>query len=167
MGIVITVLALVATQRIVELIWARRHVQQLLARGGYEVGARHYPLFFALHIAWFVAIYAEANFTGARLSALWTLWAGLAIAAQGLRYWAIVSLGEHWTTRVIVVPGMTLVTRGPFRWMRHPNYLAVTIEIACVPLIVDAWRTALVASVLNALLLAWRIRVETRALANA
>ncbi len=100
------------------------------------------------------------------LSILWPFWLALFIGGQALRYWAIVSLGERWTTRIIVLPGAPLVTGGPFRFVSHPNYLVVIGEIAVLPLVFGLWKVALLFSVLNAVVLAIRIRAEDRALKN-
>jgi methyltransferase len=95
-------------------------------------------------------------------------WAALAIviASQSLRWWCIATLGRQWNTRVIVVPGLPLVSRGPYRLLRHPNYVAVVLEGAALPLVHSAWATAAMFTILNAALLARRIQVEERALAT-
>jgi methyltransferase len=150
------VLALVALQRLGELALARRNTKALLARGGVEIGARHYPLIVLLHGAWLVAI-------------LWFLprpaplnWIMLAVfvVLQGLRVWVLASLGPYWTTRIISLPGAPLVASGPYRYVRHPNYLVVAGEIAVLPLVFGEPMVAVVFSLANAGLLAWRIRQE-------
>lgn len=154
------IVLLVAVQRIAELVVARRNTARLLSEGGIEIGAGHYPLFVLLHGTWLVALFllvpADATIN-------WPLTV-LFILLQGGRVWVIATLGRYWTTRVITVPGAPLVTGGPFRFVRHPNYLIVTGEIAVLPLSFGAWEIALVFSVLNAALLAYRIRVEDTAL---
>ncbi len=151
---------LVALQRGGELILARGNTRRLLAEGGIEHGARHYPLIVLLHAAWllslFVLVPAEAAMN------LW--WLGVFVALQAGRVWVIASLGRRWTTRIIVVPGRALVRRGPYRVLRHPNYVVVALEIAVLPLVFGAWGLALVFSLLNAAVLALRIRAENRAL---
>jgi methyltransferase len=153
------VIALVAAERIAELLLARRNTRALLARGGVETGARHYPLFVILHGGWLAAMFAlmpadpEAN---------WTLLAAFALL-QAARLWVIASLGPYWTTRVIVVPGTAPVATGPYRWLRHPNYLIVALEIPVLPLALGLPSVALVFGLLNAGLLIHRIRVEDRA----
>ncbi|MBF0332182.1 MAG: hypothetical protein HQL40_00870 [Alphaproteobacteria bacterium] len=155
------VLLLVVAQRLSELALAARNAHALKSIGGVETGAGHYPLMVLLHAAWLVAIAASVP-SGTRPSwALLTLWPALLAA----RLWIIHSLGPFWTTRIITVPGLPLVRRGPYRWLRHPNYLIVALEIAVLPLAFGAWRVALVFSLLNAALLAWRIRIEDAALA--
>ena len=154
------ILALVAVQRLIELVIARHNTERLLARGGREVGAGHYPLFIALHASWLVAIalttpaFREPNW------ALITVFALLQLA----RVWVVATLGPYWTTRVITLDEAPLVKRGPFRFVRHPNYWVVCAEIAVLPLAFGNWPVALIWSLLNAALLSHRIRVETAAL---
>jgi methyltransferase len=155
------ILALVALQRLVELALAARNTRRLLARGGREVGADHYPLFILLHASWLVAI---AVTTPPRMQPSWPL-IGVFAVLQLLRVWIIATLGPYWTTRIITVDGAPIVRSGPYRWVRHPNYWVVTGEIAVLPLAFHNWAVALVWSILNALLLRHRIRVESMALA--
>ena len=162
MGLAQIVTLLVALQRLAELGYARRNARRLLAAGGVEHGAGHYPLFVALHGAWLAALFVLVP---AEAPADWGL-LGLYGLLQLGRLWVIASLGGRWTTRVIVVPGAPLVTRGPYRFLRHPNYLAVTLEIPVLPLAFGAWQIALVFGLANLALLAHRIRVEERALAG-
>jgi methyltransferase len=157
--------ALVAVQRLVELRVSKRHERSLRERGAVEAGAGHYPVMVALHTLFLVACVAEVWWLG-RPFVPWLGWPALAVlaAAQGLRYWTISTLGERWTTRVLVPPEEPLVAGGPFRFVRHPNYLAVALEIAALPLVHAAWLTALVFSLANAVLLRVRIGVEEKAL---
>jgi methyltransferase len=155
------IVALVAAERAAELILAARNTRALLARGGVEVGAGHYPLLVLLHGAWLATLlFLEP----ADAPPAWG-WLGAFAVLQALRLWIIHSLGPFWTTRVITLPGAPLVRRGPYRFLRHPNYVVVVAEIAVLPLVFGAWRIAAVFSVLNLALLAWRIRIEQRALA--
>lgn len=166
-GWVIGLAALIAAQRLAELALAAANRRWLLERGAVEHGAGHYPLFVVLHAAWLAGWLAEGLARDAPGPG-WPLWAGLFLAAQGLRYWCVASLGRRWNTRILVLPGAPPVRSGPYRFLRHPNYLAVAVELACVPLIFGAWLTALAASLLNAwLLLAVRIPAEEAALARA
>ncbi|MFN3524242.1 MAG: isoprenylcysteine carboxyl methyltransferase family protein [Phenylobacterium sp.] len=158
---IVWVLALVVVQRLGELVLARRNTRRLLARGAREVGAAHYPLFILLHGSWLVAIAAATPLAREPSWALLAVYAAL----QALRVWVIAALGPYWTTRIISLDGAPLVRRGPYRWVRHPNYWIVTAEIAVLPLAFGDWLVALVWSVLNALLLRHRIGVESRALA--
>jgi methyltransferase len=155
------VLVAVAAQRLLELVWAKRNEAWLKAHGGVEAGAGHYPLFVLLHAAWLVAIWLRAP---AESMVSWPLLI-VFVLLQAARIWVIWSLGRYWTTRVITVADAPLVRRGPYRWVRHPNYLVVVAEIAVLPLAFGAWDVALAFSLLNGLLLAYRIRVEDRALA--
>lgn len=154
------VLALVAAQRLIELVIAKRNTARLLARGGREVGAAHYPLFIVLHASWLVAIGLT---TPAFRQPDWGLIAVFA-ALQLARIWVVATLGPYWTTRIITLDGAPLVRRGPFRLVRHPNYWVVCAEIAVLPLAFGNWPVALIWSALNAALLSHRIRVETTAL---
>ncbi|MBV9511679.1 MAG: hypothetical protein JO303_15510 [Caulobacteraceae bacterium] len=155
------ILALVAAQRLAELALARRNTRVLLAKGGREVGAGHYPLFIALHAGWLAAILLTTPWSRAPA---WSLIAVFAVL-QMLRVWVIATLGPYWTTRVITLDKAPLVRSGPFRLMRHPNYAVVCAEIAVLPLAFGGWLTALVFSLLNALLLSHRLRIEGSVLA--
>lgn len=156
--------ALIAAQRLLELRLSRGHEIALRARGAYERGAGHYPLIVALHAAWLSSMLVEGWLWGAVLSPLWPVWVALFLGGQAMRYWAILSLGERWTTRVMVLPGAPLVESGPYKYVRHPNYLAVALEILAAPLAFGAWITALAFTLLNAGVLLMRIRAEERAL---
>ena len=154
--------ALIVLQRFIELMVARINTRNLRAAGGVEHGAGHYPLMVALHTTWLVSLVVFVPANAALNPALFLVFVGL----QAARVWVIASLGRYWTTRVITVPGAAKVTRGPYRWLRHPNYLIVVAEIALVPLIVGAWEIAAIFSVANAGLLFHRVRIETAALAG-
>jgi methyltransferase len=156
----------VALQRLLELRLSRRNERLLRARGAIERGRGHYPLMVALHALWLLSMLIEGLLRGPGLPALWPIPAALFLLVQPLRYWSIRSLGDYWNTRILVVPGAKLVARGPYRYLRHPNYVVVAVEVATFPLIFGAWVTALVFSVLNAALLFVRIREENRALAE-
>ena len=155
------ILGLVAVQRLAELALARSNTRRLLARGAREVGRAHYPLFILLHGSWLVAI---ALTTPLMTQPNWVL-VGLFVALQLMRVWVIATLGPYWTTRIITLDEAPLVRRGPFRFVRHPNYLTVVGEIAVLPLAFGNWPVALIWSGLNGLLLWHRIRVESAALA--
>jgi methyltransferase len=158
--------ALVAIQRLLELRLSRRHEHILRARGAVERGRGHYPLMVVLHALWLVSTLVEGILRGPGLPGYWPIPLALFLLVQPLRYWAILSLGDNWNTRILVVPGAKLVTRGPYRYFPHPNYVVVAVEVATFPLIFGAWVTALVFSILNAALLFVRIREENRALAE-
>jgi methyltransferase len=160
-------LALVAAERLHELRLSARNAAAALARGGIEAGREHFGMMRALHAGFLVACALEVVLLQRPLDVrLAAPMLALALAAQALRYWAIATLGPRWNVRVIVMPGEPVVTTGPYRWLRHPNYLAVVVEGFAIPLIHGAWWTAGIFSVLNAFLLRARIRVEERALAT-
>lgn len=154
------VLAFVMLQRLAELAWSERNTRRLLARGAQEVGARHYPFFVLLHGSWLIALALTVPADTPPYQPLLALFALL----QLLRLWVVATLGPYWTTRIITLDTAPLVRNGPFRWLRHPNYAVVVGEIAVLPLTFGAWQIALVWSLLNALLLWHRIRVEDSAL---
>lgn len=147
-------------QRLGELAYARANTRRLLDRGGQEIGAEHYPLFVLLHSSWLVAM---AVLTAPSPPAPWLL-LGAFVLVQAARVWVIATLGPYWTTRIITAPGAPLITGGPFRFVRHPNYLVVALEIPLVPLILGLEWVALLFGAANLALLAYRIRVEEGAL---
>ena len=158
-------LALLAGQRLFELRLAARNLSALLAQGAVERGASHYPYMVALHGSWFAACGVEAAWLGTAPAGALSLFAGAGLVlGQLLRIVTIRTLGERWTTRVLVVPGEPPVASGVFKYLRHPNYLGVRIELVAVPLIFGAWRSALIYFLLNEALLWVRVRVEERAL---
>jgi len=164
-SVILFAIALVA-QRLVELRISARHAAVLRERGAVEYGRGHYPLLVLVHTLLPLGMIMEAWFLGARPGPWWPLWASLFALAQGLRYAAIRALGTYWNVRVLVVPGAPLVRSGPYRWLRHPNYVAVVIELISAPMLFGAWRTALLVTLLNAAVLTLRIRCEERALAG-
>jgi methyltransferase len=155
----------VALERVAELVVSRRHAAVLRARGAAEHGAGHYPVMVALHTALLLAAPLEVRLLD-RPFLPWLGWPMLALVAgtMTLRWWVVATLGERWTTRVLVLPGAPLVAGGPFRLLRHPNYLAVAVEVVALPLVHSAWVTALCCGLANLAVLAARIRVEDRAL---
>lgn len=161
-GLAQWVVLAVAVLRIAELILSHRNTRNLLAKGGQEFGHRHYPLFVLLHGGWlvamFIAIPADATFNTFLLLGF--------VALQFCRLWVIASLGPYWTTRIISAPNFPRIVRGPYRWVRHPNYIVVIAEIAILPLAFGAGEIAVLFSALNAALLTWRIKVEEIALAQ-
>ncbi|MEV4748456.1 isoprenylcysteine carboxylmethyltransferase family protein [Streptosporangium sp. NPDC049248] len=160
---------LVGLERVAELIVARRNARWSTARGGVTYGRGHYPWMVALHTALLAGCLLEAGLAGRPfVPALGWPMLALVVAAQGLRWWCVVSLGPQWNTQVIVVPGLPLVERGPYRLrpLRHPNYVAVAVEGAALPLVYGGWVAALTFTVLNAALMRVRIRCEEDALAS-
>ena len=154
------IVGLLAVQRLVELGFARRNHRALLARGAVEVGRGHYPAMVALHAGWLLALPATIDpRTAASLPLLVVF-----VLLQFGRAWVIATLGSRWTTRIVVLPGAKPIRSGPYRYVRHPNYLIVCGELAVVPLMFGAWILAATASVLNLLVLRARLQVENRAL---
>ncbi len=165
----LVLLGAVAAERLVELVVSARNARWSFARGGAEHGRGHFPAMVTLHTALLVGCAAETVLADRPfLPALG--WPALvaALGSQVLRWWCIAALGPRWNTRVIIVPGLPLVSSGPYRWLRHPNYVAVVVEGLALPLVHTAWVTALVFTALNAVLLGWfRIPAEERALGLA
>jgi methyltransferase len=159
------VVALVGVERLAEMVVAKRNAAWSFARGGIETGRGHWPIMVVLHIGLLVGSVAEV-WLAERPFIPWLGWPMLAllIAAQALRWWCIATLGRQWNARVIVVPGSARVTSGPYRWLRHPNYVAVVAEGIALPLMHTAWVTALVFTLLNAVVLTLRLRAEEQAL---
>ncbi len=157
--------ALVVLERLAELVISKRHAAWALARGGVEHGMGHYPPMVVLHSLLLVGCLAEAWLADRPFVPTlgWSMVA-VVLLAQALRWWCILTLGRQWSTRVIVVPGLPLVSRGPYRWMPHPNYVAVVAEGIALPLVHGSWVTAVAFTVLNAWLLTVRIRTEDAAL---
>lgn len=157
--------AAVALERVGELAVSRRNTAWSRARGAREHGLGHYPVMVGLHTGLLAGALAEAWLSGRAFVPVlgWPMLA-LVLGSQALRWWCIATLGRQWNTRVFVVPGAQRVTGGPYRFLRHPNYVAVVVEGAALPLVHTAWITAVVFTALNAVLLAVRIRVENQAL---
>ena len=155
----VAVLGLVTVQRLFELWLSSRNTRALLTRGAREHGRGHYPVMISLHVAWLAALWwaAPAREVSVPLLILYLL-------VQAMRVWAVASLGDRWTTRIIVLPGAALVRRGPYRFMSHPNYVIVSLEVALLPLVFGLVELALLFTLLNAAMLWVRIRAENRAL---
>jgi methyltransferase len=154
--------AFLIIQRLVELCFAQLNTRRLRGMGGIEFGAAHYPLIVILHAAWIAGLFILG-----RDRIVDPFWLSVFVVLQLGRLWVIASLGRRWTTRVIVLPGASTIARGPYRWLRHPNYLIVALEIAVVPLALGLPVFALIFSAANATLLAHRICIENEALARA
>ncbi len=164
----LVLVGLVAVERLVELVISTRNARWALSHGGVESGRGHYPFMVVLHVGLLFGCAAEVVIGGAPFLP-WLGWPMLVLVAlsQALRWWCIRTLGRQWNTRVIVVPGLSLKTSGPYRFFRHPNYVAVVVEGAALPLVHTAWITAVVFTVLNIPLLAVRLRCEEAALTAA
>jgi methyltransferase len=161
----LAIVGALAAERLYELFLSARNARRAFAIGAVEAGRDHYPLMVAFHTLFLGAAAAEAIVLHRPFPGLLG-WAalGAALETQALRYWCVATLGPRWNTRIIVWPGLAPVSRGPYRFMRHPNYHAIIVEIACVPLIRECWLMAISFSAGNALLLVQRIRAEEAAM---
>jgi methyltransferase len=168
LGAYLGILGMVAGERLFHLALASRNTRRALARGAIERGGGHYRWLAAFHAAFLASAAGEAILLRRPFPGVlgWVALGGAA-GAQVLRYWSVASLGERWNTRILVIPGSVAVRSGPYRFVRHPNYLAVIIEIACIPLIRGCWLTAIVFTAGNAALLRMRIREEETAMGTA
>jgi methyltransferase len=156
----------VIVQRLSELALSHRNARWMRARGAVEAGKRHYGFAVVLHTAFLASLLIEVVMLNRHAAAWWWIPFSAFVLAQGLRYWCIATLGRFWNTRILVLPGASVVRRGPYRFLRHPNYLAVIIEFIAIPLVFQAYLTALVFSLLNALFLFVRIPAEENALSE-
>jgi methyltransferase len=150
--------------RLGELILADRNRRWAMARGGKELDSSHYRMIVAVHILFYFSLWLEWRYRSHGWSDLWPVWLVLLVTAQILRWWAIRTLGRRWNTRIIVVPQMSLVTKGPYRFIRHPNYAAIIIELIAIPALCGAYFTAVLFSLANAWILSRRIPREEEAL---
>lgn len=157
----ILILSLVTLQRVAELYIARRNTKKLLERGGVELGSNQYPFIVALHALWLAGLWYLVLYFNPAVSLPW-IFAYLVLEAA--RGWIIAALGSRWTTRIIVVPGEQLVDAGPYKYFRHPNYMVVAGEIFILPMAFGFWWFALIFTLLNGVMLWWRIRAEDEAL---
>lgn len=158
--------SLLALQRMAELIHSHRNVRRLRAQGAIEAGRSHYPVIVALHAAFYGCLILERVYFVSGWPPSWPWWLALFVLAQLLRAWVLKTLGPRWTTRILVVPGWPRIRTGPYRYLRHPNYVAIVLEFLSIPMLAGAWRTALVFSILNLLVLRVRIREEEKAMAR-
>jgi methyltransferase len=161
------VLLLTALERLVEMLVSERNAKWSLARGGREYGRSHFPAMVVVHTLFLAGCALEPWWTGRdSLPASAAPALMVAVACQALRWWCIATLGHQWNTRVIVVPGMPRVTGGPYRWLDHPNYVAVAVEGVALPAIGGAWITAALFTIANLVLMSTRLHAEERALAT-
>lgn len=155
----------VIVQRLAEMLYAKSNEKRMKQQGAIESGAAHYKWIVLLHVLFFIALLVEVLFFDAMETGIPWLFLVIFIVAQTLRVWALASLGQFWNTKILVLPGAEKVKKGPYRWIPHPNYIVVALEIFSLPLIFGAWRTALVFTIANALLLLLvRIPAEEKAL---
>lgn len=160
------ILAFVIIQRIVELFIAKRNEKLMLAKGAYEVGAAHYPLMILLHVSFFISFIIEVIYFKSIIAVNYNLFV-LFLLLQLLRVWCLASLGPFWNTKIIILPGAEVVVKGPYSFMRHPNYFVVCLEIAVLPLMFQAYVTAVCFTILNVIILSIRIPIEEKALKEA
>ena len=160
------ILVLVIIQRLVELLIAKKNEKAMLAKGAYEVGAAHYPFMILLHVSFFVSLLIEVIFFKSVLTPH-IEWLVIFLVLQLLRIWCLVSLGMFWNTKIIILPGANVVMKGPYSFIRHPNYLVVCLEIALLPVMFEAYFTAITFTILNFIMLAVRIPIEEKALKEA
>ena len=160
-------LLFVISQRLIELLIAKRNERILKAQGGIEFDKNGYRVIVIRHVVFFVSLICEKVFLSRMLNSYWIIFAALFGVAQFLRYWAIKSLGVYWNTKILVLPNHKLVNTGPYKYLRHPNYIAVMTEIAVIPMIFSCYLTAAVFSVINLILLRRRIKIEESAIRKA
>jgi methyltransferase len=156
--------AFLISQRAFELILAKRNEQIVKSRGALEFDRDGYRYIVVMHVAFFISLVLENFLLQRELNRFWVLFLPIFLAAQILRYWAISSLGVYWNTKVLVVPGSELTTKGPYRYLKHPNYVAVVVEIAVIPLIFSCYFTSILFSIMNLILVRRRIGIEESAL---
>ena len=160
------ILVVVIIQRLVELFIAKRNEKAMLAKGAYEVGASHYPFMILLHSSFFISLLIEVLYFKSMFTPNYVLLL-IFLLLQLLRVWCLVSLGMFWNTKIIILPGANVVVKGPYSYIRHPNYLVVCLEIAVLPLMFQAYVTAICFTILNSIMLSVRIPVEEKALKEA
>ena len=161
------VISIVILQRLIELIIAKRNEKWMRRQGAFEAGASHYPVMVSMHIGFFISLLAEVFLFGRSLSPAWILFLVVFLMTQVARIWCLTSLGKFWNTKIIILPGADVVQKGPYKWIRHPNYVIVTTELLVLPLMFGAYITALIFTLLNAWMLSVRIPAEEKALKKA
>ena len=161
------ILSAVILQRLVELLIAKRNEKWMRSQGAFEAGAAHYPIMVAMHATFFISLLLEVVVFERALSPFWTVLLGIFLLTQAARIWCLISLGKFWNTKIIILPGATVVQKGPYQWIRHPNYVIVTIELLVLPLLFGAYFTAILYSLLNIWMLSVRIPAEEKALKEA
>jgi methyltransferase len=156
--------AFLISQRVLELFLAKRNEQIVKSKGALEFDRDGYKYIVALHVAFFISLVIEKFSLQRELNQFWVLFLFIFLIAQILRYWAISSLGVYWNTKVLVVPGSQRIRKGPYKYLEHPNYVAVIVEIAVIPLIFSCYLTSILFSIINFILLRRRIEIEENAL---
>lgn len=158
------IVSFVIAQRLIEVLIAKRNAKIMLSKGAFEVGASHYPFMILLHVTFFISLITEVLLFNRTLSPLFIYLIVLFGFVQLLRIWCLTSLGSYWNTKIIVLPGANVVKKGPYVYIRHPNYLVVCIEILVLPIIFQAYFTAICFTILNIIMLSVRIPIEEKAL---
>lgn len=161
------VFLLVITQRVVELLVAKQNEKWMLEQGAFEVGARHYPFMVMMHIAFFLLLLLEVSVRQAALSPFWQIFLTLFLVAQIGRIWCLCTLGKFWNTKILILPDAPVIRKGPYRFLRHPNYVIVMMELLTLPLLFNAYITAFLFFLLNCWMLSVRIPIEEQALKKA
>lgn len=161
------ILFIVITQRLVELAVAKGNEKWILQQGGYEVGRAHYPIMLLLHSSFFIALIAEILLLNRQPSIFFGFLLVLFLLTQAGRFWCLLSLGKLWNTKIMILPGIKVIRKGPYRFLKHPNYVIVALEFIIVPLLFNAYLTAIVFSLLNLWMLSVRIPTEEKALKEA
>ncbi|MBD7985534.1 isoprenylcysteine carboxyl methyltransferase family protein [Sporosarcina sp. Sa2YVA2] len=162
--IVAIVLTIVIIQRLVELFIAKRNEKWMKRQGAFEAGASHYPYMVAMHVLFFISLIMEVIVLDRELSPVWPLFLAIFLLAQVLRVWCLTSLGKYWNTKIVVLPNAKVVRKGPYKWIRHPNYVIVATELIVLPLLFSAYFTAILFTLLNMWMMSVRIPVEEQAL---
>lgn len=157
-------ISLVILQRLAELGIARKNEKWMKANGGFEVGGEHYKFIVLVHILFFMSLIFEVLYLNKEVSSLWTVFLLFFTLAQGLRVWSLLSLGKFWNSKIIIMPNVNIISTGPYKFIRHPNYLVVVIELLVIPLIFNAYFTAIIFTILNMVVLSIRIPIEENAL---
>jgi len=160
------VIGFVVVQRLIELMIANRNAEWIRARGGYEVGKGHYKYIVMLHIGFFLSLVGEVVIFQREMAVWWWLPFLLFLVAQFGRIWSLTSLGPFWNTRIMILPGAKVIAKGPYRYMKHPNYFIVVLELITLPLIFQAYGTLVLFTLLKFMLLAIRIPQEEKALSE-
>ncbi|EIJ78606.1 hypothetical protein PB1_13649 [Bacillus methanolicus PB1] len=157
-------ISVIIIQRLLELIVAKQNEKWMKSQGAVEFGQKHYPIIVIVHILFFFALIIEVQYFHKDISPLWTLLLVAFLAAQAIRIWALLSLGRFWNTKILVLPGASVVKKGPYKFLKHPNYCVVALEFIIIPLMFQAYFTAILFSLLNTFVLSVRIPAEEKAL---
>lgn len=163
----VIVISIVILQRLIELLVARRNEKWMKSQGAFEAGSTHYPFMVGMHILFFISLILEVLFFQRQLSSIWPVLLTIFLMTQILRIWCLASLGRFWNTKIIVLPNAQVVRKGPYKWIRHPNYIIVATELLVLPLLFNAFFTAVLFTLLNCWMMTVRIPTEEKALKEA